>query len=1519
MVREFVNLFVFPVTLRAKCAKLSRHILLSLFFLLTNTICAKAQSAVNTSSDEAGKVEASLNWSAETTSRVGSALAAFENMTKAGRYISSIAELIKNRQMPMPVGIKSKTYTICIEEVYVDSLTDGEKLLIKAVCVIPIPGGKSLAFGGVARIEGDNGVGTQGKLALIAPIEKKLGKEGSIVFCDGTSLTFGCDGFQEVDANIAFILKSDKVYSIDKDGHNTGKLMFEARTRFADIEDFSVELNSEKSFCFDGLDGFTFSINNLVLDHSAYSTPVIADFPSGYFGGADAEESRKQWQGLAIKNAKVTLPSYMAKDSTNGQKERPELELRNVLIDGSGFSGAAEAKDIISDNDIDPNSWAISINDFQLAIYRNVIRGVGFGGKVNVPPLGTNSLLDYMAAFDVEQKTFILQSTLGKELDFPMLCAKLTLDETSTISLKMGDGGIYPTIKANGLLSVEAPIGKDTASSKLTLPELRFEGMEISRDRFELGTAALTGKMESPSMAGFKLTLNDIKTVKSDNGQGLSLDAAVAVNDMFNGDAKMALYGDAQKWKFNKVKVDKIHVNYKSGAFSVDGGVEFRDGDEVYGKGFRGDLKFTLIDKFTLEAVGVFGHKVDYRYFLTDVFFETQPASGIQVAPALSFYGFGGGLYRHMQQAVKNSQSEFGKSLTGICYTPDNKVGMGFLARTKFSFIGSPTLFDADVTFEMQFNRHWGVNFVQLRGEATMLSAAQQTDMLSGLKKSLEKVEKKSGDIVEFNKSSLETKPTKDGALTATVGMKFDMEHDVFTADMNAYLDVAGVLKGREANNRMGWASSYFSKDKWYTYIGTPNERLGVSLLGIAEAGGYFMVGNDIPELPGIPDEVKSNLSDSYVQKLERRSDDGKLTEGKGLAFGSDLSVKFDATLKPFYAHLGVGMGTEMLLKQYSEAAHCKGRTGTIGIDGWYAQAQAWAWVDAAIGMKVKVFRKVRKFDIIDASMATYLHGAGPNPVYFTGAVGGRFSVLGGLVKGHCSFDFEIGDKCIIEGGSPFGEDVIEQLTPADKSGDVNVFIAPQLVLNIPAEENMTIEDEEGRKETYRISVADFSITNTATGAKAKYTTSKSEDRRVWTYDLDEPLESHKQYKAYAKVTFERKDGDKWVPVPDENGNPYFEEKTVEFTAGERPKYIMPEHIVYAYPADRQYNFLTKENKEAYVMVSEDYSYLFTTERPEGFDQKVRFTTFDGKTIDASFTHQKVSGVSGVKFEVDIPTENLNLANDQIYNMAIINVPQRIAVANENITTDSVRMETGGSSDVNVTTHAAEGDLAMLEQTEIYSLDFRTSSYKTFGEKMGMMKISDAIEWQSYNSAKEYSMHANVLDKSAKVEAFDKMEYDKNNLDANLIKIIPDYENMQYYTEKIAPLLYENKDAESLVGDYNAPQALYVVTLNMSEEDLTLLPCDIEVGAHSDFIYSTGTLNNMMQKYMNADYNEMLTHIANTYTQNGINTKSGVETLLKTDCLPRFIKGKYPIILRYTLPGKGIVTSEYTIDMNYEY
>lgn len=126
-----------------------------------------------------------------------------------------------------------------------------------------------------------------------------------------------------------------------------------------------------------------------------------------------------------------------------------------------------------------------------------------------------------------------------------------------------------------------------------------------------------------------------------------------------------------------------------------------------------------------MDAVAVFGKKDDYRYFLTDVFYETSPAAGIIIPPVpISFYGFGGGLYRRMQQTYNPEiDSDFGKSLSGIGYIPDKKVGMGFMTSTKFGMAGVPSAFSAKVGFEIQFNDHGGLNFVQLRGDATFMDS----------------------------------------------------------------------------------------------------------------------------------------------------------------------------------------------------------------------------------------------------------------------------------------------------------------------------------------------------------------------------------------------------------------------------------------------------------------------------------------------------------------------------------------------------------------------------------------------------------------------------------------------------------------------------------------------------------------------------------------------------------------------------------------------------------------------------
>jgi len=200
---------------------------------------------------------------------------------------------------------------------------------------------------------------------------------------------------------------------------------------------------------------------------------------------------------------------------------------------------------------------------------------------------------------------------------------------------------------------------------------------------------------------------------------------------------------------------------------------------------------------------------------------------------------------------------------------------------------------------------------------------------------------------------------------------------------------------------------------------------------------------------------------------------------------------------------------------------------------------------------------------------------------------------------------------------------------------------------------------------------------------------------------------------------------------------------------------------------------------------------------------------------------------------------------------------------------------------------------------------------------MGKMRFGGIHLWQLYNSANEYSINANVNDESEKVEMFDAFEYNENNPESSLIKITPDYARTLYYTEKIAPLLYENKDVEDLIGDYKVPNDVNVVILAMKTTDLSLTSTDFKTGVHSGFIYSSCAINNFMQKYMDLDYNEILTKLVNVYIQNDSEPKIGIKNLLNTNQLPWLIRGAYPVIFKYQLPGKNVVTSEYVINLKY--
>lgn len=100
-----------------------------------------------------------------------------------------------------------------------------------------------------------------------------------------------------------------------------------------------------------------------------------------------------------------------------------------------------------------------------------------------------------------------------------------------------------------------------------------------------------------------------------------------------------------------------------------------------------------------------------------------------------------------------------------------------------------------------------------------------------------------------------------------------------------------------------------------------------------------------------------------------------------------------------------------------------------------------------------------------------------PNPFWMKGNVGGNYNILGGLVKGRCDFEFEIGEQCKIASSSPFeGMPVIAELKPNDKDEDVSVFTTPQVVFNMPVDEVIEFENENRETKKFRIKLRHFKV-----------------------------------------------------------------------------------------------------------------------------------------------------------------------------------------------------------------------------------------------------------------------------------------------------------------------------------------------------------------------------------------------------------------------------------------------------------
>jgi len=155
-----------------------------------------------------------------------------------------------------------------------------------------------------------------------------------------------------------------------------------------------------------------------------------------------------------------------------------------------------------------------------------------------------------------------------------------------------------------------------------------------------------------------------------------------------------------------------------------------------FGNGFRGAISATFVKTVQVEAVAQFGSVNGYRYWYVDAsaIFE----SGITFGP-VAMYGIGGGAWYHMKagdlpSSINGSPSPAsaaGSSLSGLTFTPDQSVDLGFLANAHVGISGGKQVFVCGITLGAQFV-NGGIGSMFLTGKGYILSSETSViDILS--------------------------------------------------------------------------------------------------------------------------------------------------------------------------------------------------------------------------------------------------------------------------------------------------------------------------------------------------------------------------------------------------------------------------------------------------------------------------------------------------------------------------------------------------------------------------------------------------------------------------------------------------------------------------------------------------------------------------------------------------------------------------------------------------------------------
>jgi hypothetical protein len=1227
--------------------------------------------------------------------------------------------------------VAGRTYTILLDAIRFG--VNGGSLDAYFILDIPSTGGRVVfrATGVPFTPAGLAAANTQ--LKLLSDVNIRLNNAAKLKIkgtADQTYVNWDCNGFagMSIDAEVEFCrnyLTPIDPSSLAVITDETQRVTARFTTLMPSWGEFVTTLKMTPFALTKHLD-YKWEVIDATIDFSETANAPMTISPNYFTEFMQGTQVRPQWKGFYLSKLKVTLPKRFNKDSPTPVT----VSASNLFIDDKGLTGVIGVQaQIISLAQGNLSGWAYSMDEISIAVVNNRIQGGAFSGLLNVPIFASSGsqggAVTPQDCFRYTAK--IISTAVGEYYEFAVKPngalqvdiwkANATLEPNSFLKISYQNDNFSILANLTGKMEIAGDVADGT---HMDLPSLNFQNIIIANEApyFRGGTFGLGGNV-GVNFGGFGLTIDLPEIVKNtDNspyttfrvGAGLSL-----VTDSDNGldisaktiidlQGEMITVNNRQRWKYKKMGdvYVKIAASWR-GVEKVKGELYWFNKNDTYGTGFQGKVAVHFdglkMGYLGIEAMALFGKVDNYKYFFIDALANFSP--GIPIS-AVSIMGFGGGAYYHMDRdatsfaGMANAPTHvtlpdiLGVSLSGIKYKPVPDPILGLKASVLLALTGNEEVFNAGATFEVVF---FGASIqrISLEGTAHLMMP------------------------IDLGNNALFGAPnTATSSFAAKMAISYVFPTKTLDGTLEVFANVQNVFVGAGDNDLVGKAEIHFEPgDKWYINVGTPSHRLGYKVviagMDLLTVESYLCIGTKIPTMPALPSYVSDIVGGGdFVASESRRA------TGRGFAFGANFKVTTgELQWTIFYASLTAGAGFDVMLQKYN--INCTNNNNRpIGVNGWYASGQAYAFIDAGVGLKVGNDR----YEILTLAVAASLQVKLPNPFWARGAVGGSYSVLGGLYAGDCHFKFTLGESC--ESNATENDDIayfklIENIAPSDKADHVEVNSKPKASFGMPVGVAFPMANDDGDEQIFHTTLMEAKMFKTSDNTPIPFEFDYSADKYQLNFKTRGFLAGYTEYTVTAKVQCKK-------------GNELMREetKTITFKTGSAPSTIPPSNVKYSYPLDGMHNVYRNERNKGYIKLKEGQEYLLS-ENP----LVVRFTAKNGSVTNVTPTVSEY----GSLISFDFPSAAM--VKNKVYLMELIALETGITIGGN----------TGGSNRPHGPNAPWDNEEDEIKEVVLYKLYFRTSLYDQFQAKMTAIAAGN-------NAA----TNNRVMNRPITIEPFDKIE-----------------------------------------------------------------------------------------------------------------------------------------------------------------